>query len=331
MKRVVEQPGDSFYDKLGTQRRPSVYKSERNPEPDYGIGDISVPGAAAVTGEARRWAGSDGFYWGAKETHDKLPAGMYSCVVMPNIGNAVKRSEVHTDSLTILPDSQCGEVIDEFKRFWRLASNFKERGFLHKRGFLIWGPPGSGKTSLIQLMTQEIINTLGGIVLQIDHPAIAATCLDMLRKIEPERPLIGVIEDLDALVEKFGEGEFLNLLDGECQIDNVIYCATTNYPERLDPRFVDRPSRFDTITFVGMPSAAARRSYFVWKEPSLQGQELDKWVGLSEGFSIAHLREMIIANRCFEQKIEDVAHRLNRMHTRHPKSSDLTNRVGFSS
>lgn len=76
---------------------------------------------------------------------------------------------------------------------------------------------------------------------------------------------------------------------------------------------VDRPSRFDTIMLVDMPSAAARLAYFSVKEPSLGQLMLERWVRRTDGYSVAHLREVIIAVRCFGQSEEKVFERLDAM------------------
>jgi hypothetical protein len=183
----------------------------------------------------------------------------------------------------------------------------------------------SGKTSLINLMMQTIIIKYNGIIVIVEDPDWASQCLSMVRKNEPERPLITIMEDLDALVERWGEAGYLNLLDGSEQINNVIHVGTTNYPEKLDKRFVDRPSRFDTVKKIGMPGWDARYEYFRtkmldkniswWDEP-----ELERWTKLSRGFSVAHMREMIISVCCLGQELEDVVGRLEKMHERKPTS-----------
>ena len=284
----------------------------------------------AMTG-AKRWAANHETFWGATQTYDELPAGLYRCGYSPQIGPILKKVGVETDSLLELPDDDSAAIVREFEQFWTLEPEFRRRGFLMKRGFLLWGPPGSGKTSTIQLLVKRLIQQNDGIVLMIEVPEESASCLQMARQIEPKRPIIAVMEDIDALIDRFGENQYLAMLDGEAQVDNIVFVASTNYPERLDRRFVDRPSRFDTVRYIGMPSADARRVYFSAKEPSLQGDELDAWVKASEGFSIAHLKEMIIAVRCFEQPLEEVTARLELMHSRKPTSEDAPdkNHAGF--
>lgn len=289
--------------------------------------DSSKPPHYEIAQGCSRWAARGDMYHGVGETYAELPPGLYRCTDT-QIGPALVKQRVETDSLLELPDDAGAAIISEFETFWKISPKFRQRGFLHKRGFLLWGPPGSGKTSTVQLLVKRLIDELSGIVLFLDHPNLAAACLQMARKIEPKRPMIAIMEDMDALVRKFGENEYLALLDGEAQVDNIVFLGTTNYPELLDKRFVDRPSRFDTIKYIGMPSAAARRLFLKTKEPSLEGRELDLWVDASEGFSVAHLKEMIIAVKCFDQPLEAVVKRLEEMQARKPTSEDSPERVG---
>lgn len=321
---------DPFFERVGTQAG-----RKARPRGGGGMAEAAAPTQAPnapspqpTTGE-RRWAANFDMFWGATQTYDELPPGLYRCEMSPNLGSVLNRVRVESDSLLELPDDAASSLIREFEAFWKIGHEFEKRGFLHKRGFLLWGPPGSGKTSALGILVKRLIRDYAGVVLFLDHPGTAASCLQMVRGIEPKRPVIAIMEDLDALVERHGEHEYLALLDGEAQVANIVFLATTNYPERLDRRFVDRPSRFDTIRFIGMPSPEARRVYLLAKEPSLAGAEIDRWVALSDGFSVAHLKEMIVAVRCFGQPIEEVADRLAQMQARRPISTDAPDRPPF--
>lgn len=319
----------NFYEQVGTRLRPA--RSDDRVTEGYGVPATTAPKAPPHTDMASgcsRWAARGDMYHGVGETYAELPPGLYRCIPT-DIGPALMKQKVETDNLLELPDDAGRAIINEFATFWKIGSKFRERGFLHKRGFMLWGPPGSGKTSCVQLLVKRLIEEQKGVVLFLDHPGIAASCLQIARKIEPHRPMIAIMEDLDALVRKFGENEYLALLDGEAQVDNIVFLASTNYPELLDKRFVDRPSRFDTIRYIGMPSAEARRVYLQAKEPSLQGDELEDWVKASEGFSVAHLKELIVAVKCFDQSLETVVKRLEEMQARKPTSEDSPERVGM--
>jgi hypothetical protein len=288
---------------------------------------------AQIAAAARCWAQSGDAYFPVTDVVRQLPAGAYRCK-MSNRGPYLEKMAIEIDNLLALPDGNVERLLDEFRKFWTLRQNFADRGFTFKRGMLMWGPPGSGKTSAIWQMTQELVRSHDGVVVFVEEPELASACISILRRIEPDRPMISIMEDLDALVKRHGDHGYLALLDGETQISNVVHVATTNYPEYLDRRFVDRPSRFDTIMHVDMPSAAARKVYFQAKEPSLDEVTVRRWVDKTDGYSIAHLREVIIAVKCFEQPEVEVFERLNEMRNERLESDGLggrRNAVGFAS
>jgi energy-coupling factor transporter ATP-binding protein EcfA2 len=312
---------NDFFNKVGLQI-PPVPSSDRAQ---------SYIDDARHLANARRWSVRDGLYWGVAESCDSLPAGMYSCGYSDALGPHAVHCDVKTDGLLHLPDDASAAILTEFEKFWGSEEEFRKRGFLMKRGFLLWGPPGSGKTTTVNLLSLKLIEQKNGVILIAGNPALLGSVLRMIRKIEPARPMIVIMEDLDALIRNHGESEYLAILDGEAQADNITFVATTNYPEYLDRRFVDRPSRFDTLQLIGMPNAAARRLFLQTKEPGLQGEELDLWVKHSDGFSIAHLKEMIVAVRCLGQPLEEAVGRLEEMSQRRPSSEDLASSkvVGF--
>lgn len=176
-------------------------------------------------GAQEMWAIYNGRMYAACETAvDVLPPGQYTIEFSQQIGLYFHKTDVNLDELIHLPDSVSEEVVEEIRAFWTKEEHFRKLGFLWKRGVLLWGPPGSGKTSTIQVISQEIINN-GGMSIYINDPEVAAKGLKTLRSVEPHRPIVVMLEDVDAIVEQHGESELLALMDGELQIDNVVFVA----------------------------------------------------------------------------------------------------------
>lgn len=211
---------------------------------------------------------------------------------------------------------------------------FRSLGFLWKRGVLLYGPRGSGKTSTLQLIIKEIVNR-GGIAVFVKEPKLTASGLEMLRRIEPDRPVVVLVEDIDAIQHNYGEADLLSMLDGDLQIDNVVFIATTNYPEKLDKRLVNRPSRFDIVRKIGMPTAEARAIYLAARNDRLADNEVEfeKWINETDGFSIAHLKELIVSVEALDADFDETVTRLRVMMDSTPDSHDDDEKrtIGFGS
>jgi hypothetical protein len=260
----------------------------------------------------------------------RLPSGTYGCVMRHDRGICLQKIESRNDELILLPDSVSTELIDEAQRFWLAKDEFRKRGFLHKRGFLLMGPAGSGKTSIINQVADYVLKDLAGLVLLVTDPAHAELALAALRRVEPERAVLVVIEDIDAMLGEGHEERLLSFLDGKTQIDHVLFIATTNYPERLDQRLRARPSRFDRVQVIRAPSAEVRRTYLEKRLSDVPAAQLDRWVEVSEGFTIAHLKELILAVQCLGADLTETAERLRANLTEKHTSENFTRaRLGF--
>jgi hypothetical protein len=255
-----------------------------------------------------------------------LPAGFYSIRVSNERGIFFAKKEINTDELMILPDTASDEVVRSIESFWLKEERYRQFKFLWKRGILLYGPPGSGKTCTVQIIANKIVGQKG-LAIFVSNPAIAIQGLDLLRYIEPKRPVVVILEDIDAIIHKYGESELLSLLDGEFQVDNAVFIATTNYPEELDDRIKNRPSRFDIVKKIDMPSEAAREVYLTIKNPRLKDneQELKRWVKDTDQFSIAHMKELIISIECLELPYDECIERLKLM-----RDSDITGAAGHN-
>lgn len=181
------------------------------------------------------------------------------------------------------------------------------------RRFILGDFTVTHNTVTVQLISQFVIKN-NGIALFVNDPHLCTKGLRLLRAVEPNRHIVMILEDVDSIIDNYGETALLALMDGELQIDNVLFIATTNYPERLDKRFINRPSRFDVIKKIGMPSPSARRLYLATKNGRLKDtNELEQWVDATEGFSVAHLKELIVAVEVFGVSFDHAASRLKKM------------------
>ena len=266
-----------------------------------------------------QWAvGPNETYYATSETIGNIPPGVYS--IQANDGRIFwQKMRVETDKLLELDDSPTRRVLAGIRKFWEMRETYENYEISYRRGVLLSGPPGSGKTASISILTKELVDS-GGIVVYVGHPAIAAIGLQHLRTVEPHRPLICVFEDIDEMLENNGEHWILSILDGENKINNCVNLATTNYPDQLAARIVNRPSRFDEHIRIGMPNDKARRQFleFISRKAGVDSATLDQWVRDTKELGIAHLKELFIAVHCLENPYEEVIDRLKKMASKPP-------------
>lgn len=255
--------------------------------------------------------------------HKNLPPAEYTVHYDDYNRIIFSTHESPIDDLLYLPDSVSDEIITYVDEFWNSEERFRQYGYLWKRGILLYGPPGSGKTCTLQQVSKRLI-TLGGIVLFSDNPTTLSDALQTLRKIEPKRPVIVMLEDVDTIIENYGEHRLLPLLNGEYQVDNVIFIATTNHPEVLGRRFTNRPSRFDLVKKIGMPSAEARKFYLeaTVKKANDTIDNIEEWIESTEGYSVAHLKELLVSIKVFKTPFDEAIATLNDLISSVPSSDE---------
>jgi predicted AAA+ superfamily ATPase len=196
-----------------------------------------------------------------------VPSGLYEMKWNSSLQTwVIAKQALNIDELYELPSPEIESILSDIKIFWRKRETYKEYNFVHKRGILLYGDPGCGKSGIIQLCVKNLIEEENGIVINIKEDEDFKAFVEFvptIRTIEPERPLIVILEDIDSLAgeDRYSTTKLLNILDGVKQIENVVYIATTNYPEKLQERITNRPSRFDRRYEVQMPSRAIRESY----------------------------------------------------------------------
>ncbi|KAI0065513.1 P-loop containing nucleoside triphosphate hydrolase protein [Artomyces pyxidatus] len=163
-------------------------------------------------------------------------------------------------------------LLADCKDFLRSEDWYAERGIPFRRGYLLHGVPGSGKTSLIHSMAGEL--GLDIYVVSLSSKGMSDNTLTTLMGNVPSRCIL-LLEDLDAAftrsvnrdsnstgaptvptkaaaaaAETNNDGStlslsgLLNSLDGVAAAEGRLLFATTNHIERLDPA-LSRPGRMD--------------------------------------------------------------------------------------
>lgn len=157
---------------------------------------------------------------------------------------ATKRRKKTLDSV-ILPSGVSHKLMGDINEFINSKTWYNNMSIPWRRGYLLSGPPGCGKSSVITAIASEINFEIFVVNLSIIEEDDLAALLGDVRE-----NAILLFEDIDCVFEK-REGKegismstILNCLDGLTSTEGRIVFMTTNHPEKLDPALV-RPGRID--------------------------------------------------------------------------------------
>ncbi|VDC06305.1 unnamed protein product [Peniophora sp. CBMAI 1063] len=176
-----------------------------------------------------------------------------------------------------------------------------------KRGIILYGPPGDGKTVTLKALMKDC-DMLGYIPLYVksfksrffnEEECIAK----VFQQARLQAPCLVVFEDVDSLINSENRSVFLNQLDGIAGSEGVAVLATTNHFDRLDEGIADRPSRFDRKFLFDDPERHARLMYARYWQNKLKNSDNVKFpdeltisvADNTEGFSFAYLKEVFVS------------------------------------
>jgi len=280
----------------------AVWTTERRPHIFYGLvfnGENDSVGQNLMS-EVYRWADKtkeeiwvfeDGNWSKNKELYKAIKSASWEDVVL----NEDFKEGLRRDTDT----------------FFSSREVYGSLGITWKRGILLLGPPGNGKTESIKALLNETnydalyvksFTTSSG----PEHGVKAI--FDHARR---HSPCILILEDLDAMVTDTARSYFLNELDGLAHNDGILTIATTNHPERIDDAILNRPSRFDVKYNFDLPTHDLRKAYAAKWVSKIQKLETEAGRGSgfqspleeisasvaakTEGWSFAFLKELFVS------------------------------------
>lgn len=163
----------------------------------------------------------------------------------------------------------------------------------YKRGVLMYGPPGNGKTTFIK----HFVTTFDAAYTIMCEPGDFSHDMGkyLAETLGKDARKIIVFEDVDAIAYSYQmRSAFLNFLDGAVGVHKTLFIATTNYPGALDEALLKRPSRFDQKYRIGLPDLTMRKKFLTKYFPELTPSELDTFGAKTEGYSGAYFKELFI-------------------------------------
>jgi hypothetical protein len=236
------------------------------------------------------------------QTTETLPAGLYKIRRDYNKGVFLRKTNIVLGRLIKLNTCPIfDEILKDISLFWKSKESYEKRGRIFKRNILLYSNPGMGKTSLINLLMDDLIKNHDGLILSLSADSDIANFSEIMTYIRnsmPYKPIIAIIEDIDNFVgEKANrdtESELLSILDGVNTFDNIVIIATTNYPENLTQRFINRPSRFNKVIEYQLLNEDSRREFItkINLPEDLEKINIETWVKKTVGYTTDMLKEL---------------------------------------
>lgn len=209
-----------------------------------------------------------------------------------------RRPDLSADAV-ILPTDVLAAVQRQVVEVARHKAKLLAAGQHLKRGLLLYGPPGVGKTRTVRYLTASLTTTT---VIQLTGNAlhlIGEAC-SVARALAPS---MLVVEDVDLIAEDRGMHpgqhpmlfQLLNEMDGLAEEADVVFVLTTNRADLLEPALAARPGRIDQAVELALPDATGRRALFELYRGGLDvdTSQLDDVIERTDGVTASFLKELL--------------------------------------
>jgi hypothetical protein len=201
----------------------------------------------------------------------------------------------------ILPEATLQLLERNTTRFFQYADEIKRSGRSVKRGLLLHGRPGTGKTFTAKWLASSL-EQVTVILLSGEQLWLIKQCCQMARMLAPA---MVIMEDVDLVATARDAQQnstrhvtlhqLLNEMDGLASDAEVLFLLTTNRPAALEAALAARPGRIDQAIEYPLPDAECRRRLLelYGRGLILRLDDLESLIARTEGASPAFLQELL--------------------------------------
>ena len=209
----------------------------------------------------------------------------------------------------ILDQSLKDGLSQDVEGFFNHRDDYEQFDVPWKRGIILHGLPGNGKTISVKALMHGLaarpdpipplyVKSTAG-----EYGTIYAI-RQIFRKARKMVPCLLIFEDLDSMITEDTRSFFLNEVDGLESNNGIMMIGSTNYLEKLDAGITKRPSRFDRKYHFDLPAGPERARYCeYWRSRLADNKAIDfplslcpAIAGITDGFSFAYLQEAFISS-----------------------------------
>ena len=191
-------------------------------------------------------------------------------VYMPNYGswNRTAKKIPRPIESVILDGNLTNQILEDVKEFQSSEKWYNGLGIPYRRGYLLYGPPGNGKSSLVIALASSL--NLDICIMNLSSSGLSDDRLVQLVSDIPEGAIM-LIEDIDCIFQQRKKEDdkdtvtfsgLLNAIDGVMAGEGRILFLTTNHLDKLDAALI-RPGRCDVHLNIGNASTEQARKLFL--------------------------------------------------------------------